>query len=400
MSDVTTTPSGSPADTGDQPYQVMMQAVMYLGAGQYGLAAELYRQAAALFDTLARTGEADSREAADRDRAYCQAQSETTDGLDFARLGDRSKALVSLTGAINRFNRIAALDLDRGIRDQGVIVSLNGAKTTKYNLEMMADIADDDFDAALATAQRVRRDLANSRSQIADAGLSAEMREQMYDIMRTVELAMDGLENYATAERASLELKWEKALAAFLDAKQSLRDARDTCAAIPMLAVQAQSYQMLVEMLVDPARRRCVRLRKVYDDFEQFKTTLAKATGVSTVNVSQTQELTSTLTSKIDIRTTIVNEFRDRTHSALDGLRKAMIDAPIDDEKRRAAIKDLDEVFAPHADPDGFLDRLKGFCGKSAGIVGDIAKVARPVATAWNVFAPLLGWPALPVPAA
>src|SRR5208283_1984533 len=121
---------------------MMMQAIALFGAGQYGAAAELYHQAAAIFDTRARTGDTAIRQEAEHYYACCQAQAEMAKGFDFARLGDRPKAVASLTGAINRFNRITQTDQGRGIRNQGVMLGLIGAKTVKYNLEMMVDIAD------------------------------------------------------------------------------------------------------------------------------------------------------------------------------------------------------------------------------------------------------------------
>jgi hypothetical protein len=212
-----------------------------------------------------------------------------------------------------------------------------------------------------------------------------------------------GLESYARAEKASEERQWELAAKAFSAAKQSLREASEAYALSPKLASQAQMWQLLVETLVEPARNRCRRLQDVWANFDQFKEGMAKiARAAGATEITQTSIVESTaqsqLQSRIDIQVSLVNEFEDRTRHALNDLRAAIEAAPADEKARKAVLTELEKVIAGPAHETGFFDRFKRFSSNSAEVIANMAKVAAPVATAWNIFAPFFGLPVLPLP--
>jgi tetratricopeptide (TPR) repeat protein len=378
--------------------QAMVQALALMAAGQFGVAAELFRRVAGSVD-----------EPGNFVREYCLANANFSDGLNFARNGDRPKAVDCLTQAINRFEgellpgveEIEDLE-ERNQQRIGLVLTFAGAKAAKYSAQMMEDIVKEDFDSALETASDIFADLDQTRSivdncesQISASGGQVDQMTLVRNSLSTERLGLSGLASFAEAERASTSKDWSKAQNAFKAAKQQLRKARDAYAASPLTASQAQVWQTAVEMLVEPAQRRCKNLQKMWEELERYKggmIDIARAVGAANVtNVNS-------LSSAVEVNVTIVKEIEDHTRTALNDLKAAIEAAPADEEQKKRAFAAIDSLTSIPLHDSGFFGKLKKVAKDSADIVADIAKVAGPVATAWNVFAPFFGLPILPLP--
>lgn len=392
-------PTAAAAPQATDPFAIVVQATQLAQAGQFGAAAQVYAQAAETFDAWAAHDASDA--VAPCLAEYCRAMAEGTWGSDLARNGNRAKALEFQTGAINRFvNAVIPLagHVPGSLRS-GILVDFTYLKAGKSSMEMMQDIIAEDVDSARRTARRILADFADSRAQIDAMPPGADIGT-LHATVNAVERAVRGLDAYAAAEKASAERQWDAAMDAFADAKQGLRDARDAYAVLPTLAAQAQVWQLLVETLIEPARKRCSRLQGMCDELDRFKdgmAALAHAVGSPQVNATTTTIVD--VKSRVDVQVTLINSFEDRTRQALGDLRAAVAAAPADAAARAEALAAIDKVLAPEPHDGGFFDRFKRFCSDSAEVIGDIAKVAGPVAIAWNVAAPFFGLPVLPLPA-
>jgi hypothetical protein len=377
------------------------QAVLLMANGQFGVAAELFHQ---LADSM------DPPEGLLYE--YCLAFAHCNDGFNFARNGDRPKAVASLTQAINRFEGevLPLVDEIQEVEERnntriGFVLSVAGAKAGKYTSQMMDDIIKEDFDSALETAGDIFADLDQTKSVIdacaseinASGGQVAEVK-QLKSVLSITALGLHGLVAYAEAENASASNNWPKAKNSFKVAKQQLYKARDAYSAVPQMAAQSQMWQSVVEMLVEPGLRRCKNLQKMWEELERYKAGMldvARAVGAADITNINSNNLQATL----DVKLTIINEFEDRTRAALNDLRKAIKAAPIDELRRKAAIGALDDIISTPEHETGFFEKFKKFTKDGAEIVTDIAKAVAPVARAWNVFAPFFGLPVLPLPA-
>ena len=108
-------------------------------------------------------------------------------------------------------------------------------------------------------------------------------------------------------------------------------------------------------------------------------------------------EITAELTNIVKVNTTIANYFRDTTEEALRDLRAALRLIPAGNAERDEVLQKIDELLKVPKDDPSWLDRIKKFTGDGAKIVGNLAKVAAPVATAWNIVAPFFGAPQIPM---
>jgi hypothetical protein len=394
-------PALAEAAPDNDAFAIMQQSIQLLQAAQCGLAAIGFGRAADAFEQDA------DEPAAVVFAGWCRASADAAKGMDFARNGDRPKAIDQLSAAVIRLKRhvlpgIAAIpdeDARKALR-AGVIMDLCGAQTGVSNTEISGDIANGNFSSALRTAARIFKDIGEARAEVAAAELPTEVASQATESLSALELAIKGLEAYAKAEQATSERRWDDAATYFDDAKELLREARTAWTMSPVLASQAQIWQTLVEMLVDPARRRAEHLQDVLRELDHYKAdmiALARASGET--NIKLTAELAATVKTRIDLKTTIIVEFEDHTRKALNDLRAAIAAAPADTPQRNTALAEIDKVIGSDAHEEGFFERFKQFCATSADIVGNVAKAVGPVATAWNVVAPFFGLPRVPLPA-
>jgi phytoene/squalene synthetase len=114
----------------------------------------------------------------------------------------------------------------------------------------------------------------------------------------------------------------------------------------------------------------------MWEELERYKAGMvdvARAVGAADVTSTTIVQTTQEMNAKINIQTTIINEFEDRTCTALNDLLAAIEAAPVDQERRKTAAAAIKEVTDAHE--DRFFDKFQKFCHGSAGIVGDIAKI-------------------------
>lgn len=390
-----------PLDLGDEATQAMGQALAMVQATQFGVAAVLFRRAA---DIIEVDGE---RPAAKLWAEYCRAEGDLCEGFDLARNGNRAKSLEFAASAANRFNTsvlrlVETLPADeRESVRAAMVIELNLIKMFKAVTEMMQDILSEDFDTATDTAQRLMAGLEEDRTTIKALKIPEETKTDVGGALAAVSLAIGGLRAYAEASQAINERRWDAATKSFAEAKRVLRDAGDAYSGVPRLASQAQMWPLLVEALVDPARNRGNQLRAAWENFDRVTAgmvKLAHAVGATEITNNNVVNNTAQIQNRIDIQISLINEFEDRTRDALTRLRDAIRDAPVDEKTRKEVLEKIDAVTSTPKHEGGFFAKFNDFAANSAAIVENVAKVAGPVAVAWNLFAPFFGMPAIPIP--
>ncbi len=272
----------------EQAVAPLDQAVVLMANGQYGVAAELFHRLA---------------ESVDPPEGllyqYCLACAHCNDGFNFARNGDRPKAVASLTLAINRFEG-EVLPLVDEIPDPeernntriGFVLSVAGAKAGKYTSQMMEDIIKEDFDSALETASDIFADLDQTKSVIdasaSEINASGGQVEQIKQLKYVLSITALGFRALSLTRRRKTQprqrlVQGEK----FVQARQAAAlQSQDAYSAVPQMAAQSQMWQSVVEMLVEPGLRRCKNLQKMWEELERYKSGMldvARAVGAADI---------------------------------------------------------------------------------------------------------------------
>ena len=383
--------------------QLIGQAMEATRQLQLKVAAYCYREAAGV---VAKAGATDAAFWS----SYFLAESEFLESAEFGRNGNRAKSLEFTSQAINRLadEAIPAIDtLDVALREAmnvTLLVELNTFKMSRSLNEMMQDVFNEDYQTALDTARRILTALKQDQASLAAAQTPPETANEMQQIrnaLASVGIVIDVLRAYAEASQAVSDRAWDTAMEKFAEAKTLMREAANAYSANPRISAQAQMWSTMIETMIDPARSRARQLRAVWANFDQMKeemTKVARAVGAAEVNNNNFVAASADIKNKVDVNISIVNEFESHTREALTRLRDAIKKAPVTDTARDEILKKIDDVMATPSGETGFFDKFKKFTATSADIVGNIAKVAGPVATAWNLFGPFFGLPLIPVP--
>jgi hypothetical protein len=378
------------------------QATLAMASAEFGNASTYYSEASRLFQACA--GE-------DEISMIClahvaKAQALQAESQKFIRDANKGAGSERLSAAISLMHEMVMPNLgkldpaDAG----GILLLLAAMKSGKSINEMQEEVVKGDYASALSTAKKIYEDVGKMREDAKSISLSAELSQKISQLLTTMTLGVSGLEALALAGKACEEQSWETFELQADIAKQRFKETQEACLMNRETVVFSAQWGQLIEVLVEPTRRHGRQLRDLYKDVTEWKEGFRSLAGKAGThidlanNVQAMAEARNKAEQTVTVHVTVGNYFQDRTTEALLGLKATLNLAPADLPERDELLQKLAQVTAVPKDDPSWLEKMKTFTGDAQKIVGNIAKIAAPVASAWNMLAPLFGMPALPIP--